>query len=148
MARKESRRKQEERLNFILILLIIILLILIVIVVATKTNKGRMKEATNSIVREIKHVDEGIYYQEEKNENVYLLINKHGKDSINFDLKIGTLYKNNTINLENGKGSTTIVDEIGNFKVELDIADDFLKIKIIESDNIYFEAGEEYNFKR
>ena len=91
MARKESRKKQEERMNFILILLIIILLILIVIVVATKTNKGRMKEAPNNIVREVKHVDEGIYYQEEQNENVYLLVNKHGKDSINFDIKIGNL---------------------------------------------------------
>ncbi len=148
MARKESRKKQEERMNFILILLIIILLILIVIVVATKTNKGRMKEATNSIVREVKQVDEGIYYQEEQNENVYLLVNRYNKSNINFDIKLGNLYKDNNISLDYGIGSTTIVDEIGNFKIKLNITDDFLKVTVIESDNVYFEVGEEYDFKR
>lgn len=148
MIRKESRKKQEERMNFILVLLIIILLILIVIIVATKTNKGRMKDASNSITRESITVEEGLYYQEEMNENVYLLVNKFSKDKIIFDLKAVNLYKDNTIYLENNTGETTVADEVGNFRIRLTVTEEVLKIKVIESDNIYFDVDEEYVFKR
>ena len=148
MIRKESRKKQEERMNFILVLLIIILLILIVIIVATKTNKGRMKDAASNITREIIKVDEGIYYQEEMNENVYLLVKSFNNNKITFDLKAVNLYKDTTVELENNYGEATIVDEVGNIKIGLTVSKEYLKIKVLESENVYFDIDEEYVFKR
>lgn len=149
MPRKESKKKQEERINRILVLLAIILIILIVIVVATKTNKGRMKE-NRTVNSEVISLPEGIYYQDGNNEDVYFKVNSYSYENgkLNFDLKAGQLYESINALIENNTGIAELDSDNGTFKVKINIAEDVVRLLVTESKNDNFSVDEEYEFVR
>lgn len=144
---KKKKRNNDKRVNFILVGVIVLLLILLVALVATKTNKGQMKDKSNTPSRSLTFEKyTGKWYQSEKNEDVYLNVTAINNALMHFDFKSGIEFKGQETSLNDGESTMEMTSDGNTIKVNIKVFDDSIELTVIKSDSLYFTAGETYVF--
>ena len=144
---KKKKRNNDKRVNFILVGVIVLLLILLVALVATKTNKGQMKDKSNTPSRSLTFEKyTGKWYQSEKNEDVYLNVTAINNALMHFDFKSGIEFKGQETSLNDGEATMEMTSDGNTIKVNIKVFDDSIELTVIKSDSLYFTAGETYVF--
>ena len=133
--------------NYIILGVGVILLIIASIVVINKINKGNSKDElqVDKTVTYEKYI--GRWYQDKKEENVYVHIKSTDNNRIKFDFSSKLFLKNLEAILVNNESTLNIDNEHGAFKLKIRVVNNEIRLIVKDSKNVYFNNNETYLFK-
>ncbi len=141
-----KKKNNDKRINLILVGVIIVLLLVLVGVIVSKTTKSNKNKNGDITDRSTSYQNfVGKWYQEYYNENVYVEVLETSGNKVTFNFKASGEFRNVEAVLVDGKANIMLNNDDGEVQVILEIKDN-ITIRVVDSNNQYYSAGEEYTF--